>query len=797
MARKPKNTPDVDLDGDLSPDTETPDQIFKRLGFPPERVDGEPNVKFFQYGYRLIAANAMKYTSAGGAVPFNADALKKILDSWAVSVHLNPDRLQDHRTEAEKIVECFREVKQDPQSIFSNAGDTIDLILNALEKQMDNADKGCVKYIEDSVNQSHGEDEEPPDALPKAWRSRLERIQRLRNRAMNPIPKWKFDGLALSNGDAKRKWFAAAWPLRLMVYCGRSNMPERVTSDPAKAVYSIAPHHCKMACDVWEAREGVRYGPPASNPESNPTVNFGEIPYEGCILVCPPGHGKTECGRFIVATFYAENPTTQTLLAHAQAKEAEKNLGYLASLFSNDNPVGRRFVSLFGTVHEQANANSFRLKLPTRLRQPSGWAGGVKAKVSGANASLIWGDDIVDQKEAEQETERQRTLDLFNGSWLTRLRGKKNFLLITQTLWHKVDAVATYIQLARDKKAMYRVSIQRCGGPKTHPPFKPLWEEVYPASKLRSIYERMRNPSLYSAAYMSNPVAEESRLIKKLRLYNPASKEHASFMASSMKYMSLDPAATRGERSDRAGVLYAGLGKINLESNDKGRIITKSESRLRLISADSIPATQSDLVAYVVNLCQYQTVDYVLVESRSGYHATGDMFENYHGIDVIRLDPGNRNKEERLRAASPAIEDANADLNLHAVVEFPGIPAKDRNGDPILLENGEALLRIDPRFHQLSEEVLDFGVCATDDQVDALTQMVIYLSPELGIGTGGIVNQMVAKHQSRAGIDPKLEKYLQQFEQAKEAESIESEEHQWINQNWNMPRTEGPEIPWA
>jgi len=759
------------------------------LTLPPEKINGENNPEFYRQAYAAIFKMTMAQVAGGNSIPWNADAVVKMIDRMAESAGFDSKSLKDTRTDAEKVAEFFRDIREDVDNFWSQAGEKIDAVLAEKEQQMDNADKGCLRYIEDSINESHEEDE-PPGSLPKAWRSRLERLRRLRDRATNPIPKWKFDGLALSNGDAKRKWFAAAWPLRLMVYCGRSNMPERITTDPAKAVYSIAKHHCKMACDVWEAREGVRYGPPLDNPKGSPTINYGEIPYEGCILVCPPGHGKTECGRFIVFSFYVENPTAQALLSHAKAEEAEKNLRYLASLFSpsETNGAGKRAFSLFGMQCEQANASSFKLKLKTKLRQPSGWAGGVKAKVSGANASLIWGDDIVDQEESKQETMRNRVYDLFNGSWMTRLRGKKNFLLITQTLWHQADAVARFIQLARDRKALFRVSIQKCGGPKSTPQFKPLWEEVYPAAKLRLFYNRLR-PALYSAAYMSNPISEESKIVKFLRLYNPASDEHAAFMKTSTKYMSLDPAATRGERSDRAGVLYAGLGQVVVQTRDEHRIINRAESRLRLISADSIPATQSDLVRHVVDLCKFQTVDYVMVESRSGYHGTGDMFENYHGIDVIRLDPGNRNKEERLRAAAPAIEDANADLGLRAVVEFPGVPAKDKNGLCILMDDGTPKLDIDPRFHQLSDEILAFGVCATDDQVDALTQMVNRLAPDLGIGSGGIVTQKVLQ-TIREGVDPRLVALLERHEKGPPKLPAGQDLEQWTKDAWSMPKIE-------
>lgn len=716
---------------------------------------------------------------SGKSIPWNADSVMKMIDREAESAGFDAQSIKDMRSPEQIVADAMMRLADSPADVW----ELHDLEIEAIEKAMDKADQGCMKFIQDKLSA----------APPKVWRSRMERVRRLRERTKTRCSRPQVHHLMKSRVIVRhddeqnmRAALEAAWPLRVMIYTGRSNMPHLANGDPADSVYMVGSHHCKMACDVWQAKFGVRYGPPHDRSSSVACLNRGEIAYKGCIVVMAPGHGKSDFGRYAMACEYIENPYAQILMGHSRGDEAEKNLSYVATLFMPTDPAGRRCISLFGLkiAGNKPSAKRFRLDLPSKTRQHSATASGIKSKISGSNASVIWADDPVDQKEAEQETERDRTFQLLNGTWLSRIRGNKGtFVLITATLWHKADAVNRLIELARDGKAMLKVSIQRCGGPKTSPAFSPLWIEVYPARELRSRYETMRNPALYAAAYMANPVAEERRIVRKLRLYDASSSEHVQFMESSTKYMSLDPSATRGEKADLAGVVYAGLGSVHSTKVVNEHPVHTTEQRLRLITAESIPATQADLVEHVVNLSKILSVDYVLVETRSGFHGTADMFEHYHGIDVIRLDPKNRNKEERLRAAAPAMENANSDLGVWAVVEFPGI------------KNSDGYLILDPRFKQLAEEILDFGVCATDHSLDALVQMVIHLMPDLGVGTGGIVSK-IAVSNSRTDVDPRLVQLLDKFEKKKDNGRIEKDENEWLvgeGGSWKMPRvSSGP-----
>lgn len=768
---------------------------FSSMGLPSQSVNGQPNPEFYRAAYAKVLEMTFAEIAGGNRVPFNADSVIQMIDRMALAAGFEPKALQDRRTPSQVAADAFDRVLNAPSEWWELASEEIDAVGEVIQQRMDAADNGAIEYIQGRVRDAPG---------PKLWRARLELLKRLRERARTPIPRY---GIS-DRGDggvclAHKPMYEAAWPLRVMVYCGRSNMAHLANAEPSRSVYMVGAHHVKMACDYWEARHGVAYMADPAHPcgaDAPIQIMRGMIDYKGCVIVAPMGHGKTDTGRFLTACEIALNPHTQAILLHAAADKARENLAYLASLFAHSTPVGRRFFSLFGLSLDAVNANLFRVDLPDRNKSPTAMATGVKGKGLGGNASFQWWDDPVPMSDREQETERKRTFSLLHGTWMTRMRGREGwFLLVTATLWHNDDAIAKTIQLVRDGKAKYRVSIQRCGGPRTFPKFAPLWPEVYPASELETRYNSMKDPSLYSAAYMSNPVADERRIVQKMRYYDKMlvdavgqPTEHAMFVDTSVKYLSLDPSATRGERADLAGIVYAGLGSVPVKKFVDGHWVHGTEKRLRLFDYEAIPATQSDLVQHTISLCRARPVDYVLVETRSGFHATADMFENYHGIDVIRLDPKCKSKEERLRAAAPALEQKNEESaggGFQAVVEFPGV----RTGR--IAEDGTPILALDPRFRQLADEILDFGVCGTDHGLDALTQMVIYLAPDLAIGTGGIVSRKAIEAERRH-TDPRLEALFKEWGGSKDKGSNykcqEMTEHEWLARSWAMPAREGP-----
>lgn len=570
-----------------------------------------------------------------------------------------------------------------------------------------------------------------------------------------------------------------------MIYVGRSSISSGFSDGPAATVFNIGRHHAKMVVDLWMAETSTYIGMPlgsdAKEDFPKAKIIMGVTECEGAIIVFPPGHGKTEVGAHWCARRISDNPYEQGWVIHAQEALAAQSLAYVASMFEMSSPAGRRNRALYPNIptkFRKKNSKMFWLDLPNRTKQPTMSASGVRSKRSGADASFVWFDDPVDQREAEQDKERDRTYALINGTWLTRLRGKQSkgatrgiFHFTTTTLWHPDDANCRRIELARQKKLRILVSRQGTGGPRSFPKFEAVWPEMYPASKIEKIYEAMKNPTLFSAAYMSNPVAESLKIIRQLRFYDPASTDHVRFLKSCTNYLSLDPSATNRPGSDKVGIVHAGMGEFSWEEvSADGVPVYRCENRLRIVDANQIHATQSELVEYTCGYSLIKQVDHVIVETRSGFVAVAEMFENMHGIKPIRRDPGNKSKDVRLRAAAPALEDGNADDGIRAVVEFPG--KRDEAGNIVP----------DERFDWLYRQILDFGFAAEDHCVDALTQLVNYLAPELSVGKG-VVSRIMQEEVKQAS-NPRLKSVLSKwFSTPGDGEPAPMQDARWMLAN--------------
>lgn len=674
--------------------------------------DGRPNPDYFRALYAAISCMAFDSVMQGQQVPFNADQLRKFVDSEAEAAGFDPKVLADARAPEEKALDAARQLRETPEALL----EMTDEVLDALEKAMDIADSQMREYQRGKMREA--------DADPKGFRRRIARVRRLRDRARHPV------GRTVGPNHQDRLAAEAAHLLRFMAYVGRSNM-EGSARSPAAFVFKFGMPHVKMAAALWEFENGIQYTPDS--------VLRDHIPYRGAVLTCPPGFGKTELIVHWAALEMHRNRRTQGVLLHAKAERAEKNLAYLGNCLDPEQEVGRRYMSLFPDMGlEQRNSKQMRIRSKFSLKEPTWSASGDNAKALGRNTNVIVADDVVPQSDAEQETERERRCTRFAGTWLSRQRGGGTKLIIIGNIWHHDDMHSRMIRLAEKaaqtggrEGVLLRVSRQRVGGPKSHPPFFTIWPEVYPAAELRKRFFEMNNPALWASAYELNPLPDEQKLVRKLRLYDPSGEEHKRFLRSATYRLSIDPAGTRNLKSDKAGVLYAAHGEVVAVTGESHDRTYTSAKKLRVLDAWELTANQVDIVQWSLLQMERMKVDYLHVESRSGYAATGDIFQHYHGVPVVRYDPKNRDKKERLKSVSPMIEDLYADTGIQAVVEFPCELGSD--GRPALDAAGQ--MRPDPRLSWLVRQIVEFGFCGADHAVDALTQLLIGLMSELDVGS--------------------------------------------------------------
>ena len=729
---------------------------------PPKYIDGgRPNPAYFQARLErlnLIAEGAM---GPGSELPGGYNQLQKGILHEAKLLGLSERDVLDNRSEASKIADAIDRLLEAPAEFMTLTEDEI----TGVERAMAEAEKRVSEVIQrrevkGQFGRQHGTNKWRHEGKARLgqWQSLFKRLKKLRTRAIKQMP-----GQTPGNPN-EALTIRAAHLLRFMAFVQRSNIKAFQTDKPSDTCLKFGSHHGDMALDIYLVENQL-----AMIGEGR----TGKTSYDGLLMTLPPGHGKTEVGVGWATLRICHNPTSCGLVTHAQAPKAKEILAYIASNFDRSKINGRRCMALFPLQLADRDNNSGKLRIQNDvvIKAPTVEAAGILGKVSGSSVDWILFDDTVDQEIVDQPETRRRVFDRINGTFLRRLRGKSGTMHLTIcTLWHHDDPNARRIAMARSKQSNTKVLIRRCGGPDSKPAFSSIWPEVYDAAYLRQTYNSMRNPSLYAAQFQCDPRPESMRMIRRLRYYDPKAPDHAQFIASSIRRLSLDPAATEHQRSDKAAMVYFGQGAVRWEEpSQDGGFIAKSESQLRVLSGHQFHATQSNLVETVAEFMTSRTVDYVHVETKSAFRAVAEMFKNQYGLDVIQHDPMQANKGQRLKACAPMLEESNAAQGIHATVLFPGTP------------DGKGGWTIDPELEWLEKQILQFGAVSDDHGVDAVTQLVNYLAPELGVGAGIASAQVRAAQAEVSHFRSRMEQILAA---AKQPKNEEDGEQQYLRTNW-------------
>lgn len=750
MAKRTK-PPDESPPADFVP-------MADRLGVgprPPLHNDaGELDPEHFRWGYRLLDRMIVGIMQGEVDPPrnFNPEQYRKVLDSYSHSHGFEPRHLQDARTEAEKALDAAKQIIDSPHTVLEVATD----IVEALSRSMEQAVAECGKQIDGIV------DEQRFAKSGKAWRHLLEKLARCQEMAREPLPGRVF------KGDSA-KW-RASHLLRHMLYIFHTGTSE---DHDSTALMKITPHLCKMSIDIWEAEEKVAWT--AEGPK------YGEIDYEGVILTCPPGHWKTTILTAWISRRVCRRKRTQGIVLHAIADKSEEILQAVRFAIEDKYATGRRCRALYPHLRladRDNNQSKLRLWDDNPTKSPTLMAVGVMNKGLGSDADFLALDDVVPQEDANQETERKKRQEKIGGTWMSRRRKTKDrFVLWIGNTWHPADAMMQQMKLASQGKIKYRVSIQRCGGPKER--FKPLCPDAMTAADLRATYHVL-GPELYSAAYECRPAAEGRQIIQKLRYYDSEDEEHSRFLNGAYYVVSGDPTATSRDKSDRAGIAYCAVGEASWLEEVEGSVVRKTEARIRFIGFAEIKARPGDFTEYIMRLMlEGRPVDAVLVETVGGFTGIIDDFDRRFGVSAIPISTANRSKEARLKSASPAIDDQRFGpfgKGPGAVVEFPGIRMADGTVGP------------DPQFEKFYNQILSFGATEHDHTCDAITQVVNWAIREGRIQVGsGEVSQRVVQIMQEDPQKERLRRFVNELRNGgrENLARAEDEEAACFGATWN------------
>lgn len=736
----------------------------------PPRTTAKGHIDPEHYRARRAMLNMVAEAAVLRGEPLNKiDSLQRSLDDEIRLSGLDPKTIADARSDADKTLAAAHAMLEAPETIFDRTDEEIDLLAKSIQGAVELTDKIADERARASIGPHYdaaenarklAEQKEERQRRGKAWLDRLQRVKRLRNLAKNPVPAKS----SMGNITEPHVW-RASHVLRWMAYVSRSATQSGRTTRGGREksdVMQFGRHHARFALDTYEARMGIEY--------VNGRMYETDRKYKGVILIAPPGHTKTTFAAHYLALEIYERPKTQSMYVHAVVDEAIKGVAYVARLFDPEDVAGRRALSLIPCPRVRThNAKKFELDLPEKLRSPTITPAGVMSAKLGADTSFQVLDDVVPASDVNEATTREERARLIAGTFATRQRGKGGFRLVIGTIWHQDDALSKMIasnkEAAKEGVRLYLVSRQFTGGPDTEPPFFALWEDEYNATELRKRFIEMgSNRALWSSNYQANPIADSQRIISRLRLYDPMSEEHAEYMASARFHISVDPTATNRETSDKAGLLYAGIGEVRTTMPNGESVY---QPRLRILDAQEIHANPWELVDVIMAYMRSRPVSQVHIETRSNTHATADILENRVGVMAVRHDPKIVSKEVRLKNCAAIIDNSSA--TMPAIVEFPGT----RIGDKVVP---------DERWVYFYKQILDFGFTEDDHLVDALTQLVNHFlhSGELVSGYGGFVPP---PEKVEDNADPRIRKIIDEiFNKDKDepCNNAWNEEHEWL-----------------
>lgn len=762
---------------------------------PPAFIKGKYNPKHLQAKARALTDLMHKVAVGQMEMPkgMNCSQAMDLLVYEAKHNGLDPKHALDVRTDEQIVADAVDKLCEDPETLDQLTDSELELTARAIrEQKLDETQKfqeeefrNAVTLVDGILQErikegkvAHGTDGYTNVEVRlaerkkrgKLWLSRIEREMRLREWIRTrTVPK--------GENPAKATAFQAAKPLFFMVKVFRSNTTSQLRPGSDCKVYRIGMCHATFAMDTFEARHGLRYG--AAGVE----YNFYE--WMGVMLLAHPGTGKTDYVMAYTTLEISENFKTQAAWLHAKSDKACEHKKHISDTFDNSNAVGRRRNAIYpspGFSRRDNNASTMRLNVDG-IKSPTLQASGVtSAGLSGNTNFQVW-DDVVPTSDRDQPTERERRITYLRQTWFTRQRGRKTFIIFSGYPFHNDDAVSVYRRdsdnQGEGRRRLFLTSEQKAGGPNTTPKFKSICPEMYSSEDLAAKFNQMgRNMNLWSANYMLNPIADESRLIRKLRFYDPEEAmpgqeptEHDKFMAVAHVDITVDPTATNKETSDKAAVLRAALSQVRVQR--PGTNFFEEETRLRFLNGARLHLNQIELGDELAMLAAGSNIDEVHLEIRSNSGtATRDYIEQKYGYAVTTHDPLIMNKGIRLKWVSALIDDSNGG----AKVEFPG-QWEEHDGERVLV------CREDLRW--LAKQLLDFGVESEDDGVDAVQQLVYHYMKQ-GVLMAGTGAATVAIQESlKQSGDPRMRAIVKQMFGDQRTKTAHQEDCEWMRRRWS------------
>lgn len=464
-----------------------------------------------------------------------------------------------------------------------------------------------------------------------------------------------------------------------------------------------------------------------------------------CVIMCHPGTGKSFTITGWVTHQIGNRPGLRVLLIQDTKDKPQKSIRLLKEILKSP-----RFRALFPEVRvlertdgAEDSAYRFTVTRPNRhSKEPTFEAASIGSKINGNGYDLILGDDVCPKEVKDQPAERQRINDTWVSVIEERLRGTTGRIKVIGTPWHPDDVLGVIRkEVEGGRLKNWRLGIKQFAiddGPDGLA-VPSLWGEKWGVDYYED--KKRRLGSGYALNYRLMPVENRYRPVQRVCLYNSRTGDSASTdndrlvmdaIMQSERWLSVDPAATRGASSCDNGVIDA--------------VITPGGFGF-VLDVDFVQGNATEMVDWLVRRIYFAPSPgyaYIQIEAQSAMTGQAHLWEQMvteslkSGMipdqsatgerTVTQMEPcrkipqfvhsnvrwGNKqnmSKLDRLKEAVPFIE--------NAFVRFPGCR--------VAIRGQETRFQVIPgsRMERFREILLHFDGTNEADAVDALTQWIM------------------------------------------------------------------------
>lgn len=400
-------------------------------------------------------------------------------------------------------------------------------------------------------------------------------------------------------------------------------------------------------------------------------VARGEI--KRLMIFMPPRHGKSmEASEFFPAWWLAQNPDKYVI----------------AATYAQDlaDDFGRKVRNHCKTPQHQAMFPGFRLRedsqAASRFHTEQGgvyYGVGVGGPVTGRGAHLLLVDDpIKGREDAESEARRRQLKDWYTSVARTRLMPGGAIINI-QTRWHQDDLAGWLLREHAHEgwDVLSLPALAEEGDPMGREPGAALWPEAYPLDELEAI-RRSIGTRDWTALYQQRPAPMEGGLVKLAWFHR-----YGAAPANPRRVVqSWDTAMKAGEVNDPSS----------------GQTWAETETGYYMLDNLTRRMEYPDLKRAIISSAERWEPSVILIEDKASGQSVVQDLRDTTRLPILPVEPKG-DKVVRLLAVSALIE----------------------SGRVWLPDSADWLM-------DFESEVMTFPNGRHDDQVDAMTQALNYLS---------------------------------------------------------------------